>query len=151
VGLSAVAEAAAPAGFEPIQRRSPFLDLIGPVYVRRAGGRFVFGLRAVAKHGNFRGAVQGGVLMTLADIALGYNLAFAEEPPASIVTASFSADFLGQAALGAWLEVETEIVKRGARLSVAQCLISADGKPVLRASAGFAAVARPLGDAKPSE
>jgi uncharacterized protein (TIGR00369 family) len=147
-----MAEAApAPPGFALLQRRSAFLDLIGPVHVRRAGGRFVFGVRAAAKHGNFRGVVQGGVLMTLADIALGYNIAFAEEPPANIVTASFSADFLGSAALGAWIEARTEVVKRGQRLSVAQCLIFADDKPVLRASAGFAAVSGALKGARPSE
>lgn len=140
---------AIPAGFAPIFRKSPFLDLIGPVYFKPAGKAFVFGLRAAAKHGNVRGAVQGGVLMTLADIALGYNLAFAETPPANIVTASFSADFLGQAALGAWIEAVTEVVKRGRRLSVAQCLIAADGAPVLRASASFATVGRGLPGPRP--
>src|SRR5690349_1396894 len=50
-------------------------------YYRRDGERLIIGLRILAKHANARGVAHGGLLMTLADIALGYNTAYREEPP----------------------------------------------------------------------
>src|SRR6185437_3084068 len=73
----------APDGFSPLFRTSPFLDAVGPFYYRRDGERLVIGLRVLEKHANARGAAHGGLLMTLADIALGYNTAYRENPPGS--------------------------------------------------------------------
>jgi acyl-coenzyme A thioesterase PaaI-like protein len=58
-------------GLAPLFRTSPFLDRIGPFYSKGKGARMVVGLRALEQHMNARGLVHGGVLMTLADIALG--------------------------------------------------------------------------------
>lgn len=94
---------AIPEGFAPLFRTSPFLDATGPFYCRRENERLIVGLRILEKHVNARGFAHGGLLMTLADIALGYSLAYREEPPASFVTANLSADFAGSARLGDWV------------------------------------------------
>jgi acyl-coenzyme A thioesterase 13 len=84
-------------GFEPIFRTSPFAETIGPLYYRKDSDPLVLGMRILDKHTNARGFAHGGVLLTLADLALGYSMAFRENPPASLITANLSADFAGVA------------------------------------------------------
>ncbi|MEK8081726.1 PaaI family thioesterase [Pseudomonas sp. XK-1] len=60
-----------PPGFTPLFRSSPFLDLLGPIHNQQTDAGLVIGLRAEAKHCNARGLVHGGVLSSLADIAIG--------------------------------------------------------------------------------
>jgi acyl-coenzyme A thioesterase 13 len=132
-----------PQGFAPLLRTSPLLDLIGPVYALGAGKDLVLGLRAEVKHCNARGTVHGGMLATLADVALGYTMAFASEPPARLVTANLTLDYAGAAKAGDWLEAHVNIQKQGSRLSFANCYIVVEGERIVRASAVFL-VARAL-------
>jgi uncharacterized protein (TIGR00369 family) len=141
----------APDGFAPLFRTSPFLDALGPFYYRGAGrdagrpeGRaLVIGVRIAEKHCNARGTAHGGLLMTLADIALGYNLAYAEEPPAALTTANLSADFAGSAKLGDWLEARVDIQKLGGRLAFANAYLTVGDERIVRASAVFVRGGRP--------
>src|SRR5262245_56451884 len=106
-----------PSGFRPLFRTSPVLDLIGPLYCRGEGADLVIGLRIEGKHCNARGTIHGGILATLADVALGYTMAFASNPPVSLVTANLTLDFAGTATIGDWLETSVEVLKRGSRLA----------------------------------
>ena len=47
-------------GFKPLFRKSPVLELIGPLYSKGEGERLVVGLLAQDKHCNARGTVHGG-------------------------------------------------------------------------------------------
>ena len=135
---------AAPDGFAPLFRTSPFLDALGPIYYRRDGERLIIGLRILAKHANARGVAHGGLLMTLADIALGYNTAYREDPPGSWVTANLSGDFAGTAKLGDWVEAHVDVQKSGKRLAFANAYLTVSNERILRASAVFArSVAKP--------
>jgi acyl-coenzyme A thioesterase 13 len=127
-----------PAGFAPLFRTSPFLDAVGPFYHRRDGERLVIGLRVLEKHAHARGAAHGGLLMTLADIALGYNTAYRENPPGSWVTANLTGDFAGAAKLGDWIEAHVEVLKSGKRLAFANAYLIVGSEPILRASTVFA-------------
>ncbi len=126
-----------PSGFRPLFRTSPVLELIGPLYGRGEGKDLAVGLRVEAKHCNARGGVHGGILATMADVALGYAMAFSSTPPKSLVTANLSLDFIGRAKLGDWLEANVDVVKQGARLSFANCYIVVGDQRVVRASAVF--------------
>jgi acyl-coenzyme A thioesterase 13 len=126
-----------PEGFAPLFRSSPFLNTIGPVYGKGEGADLVIGLRIVEKHTNARGIAHGGVLATLADIALGYCLAFYTNPPQSLVTTNLTLDFAGSAKLGDWLEVKVDIQKSGSRLAFANAYITVAAQRIVRASAVF--------------
>ena len=126
-----------PPEFQPLFRKSPVLDLIGPLYSRGRGADLVIGLRAEAKHCNARGTVHGGILATLADVALGYTLAFSSTPPANLITANLTLDFAGTAKVGDWLETHVDVQKRGGRLSFANGYITVDAQRIVRASAVF--------------
>ncbi|WP_232661999.1 PaaI family thioesterase [Pseudonocardia sp. TRM90224] len=127
-----------PAGFRPVERRSGFLDLIGPLYVDDADPRSpVYGLRIGEKHTNSRGGVHGGVLTTLADVALGYGALAAHGKALSLLTASLTVDYTGSAAVGDWIEARTTLKRMGSRLAFAGCEITNDTRPVASCSGVF--------------
>jgi acyl-coenzyme A thioesterase 13 len=101
------------------------------------GSDLVLGLRAEDKHCNMRGTVHGGIIATLADIALGYTLAFSSKPPLGAVTVHLSLDFAGHAQKGDWLETKVDVQKKGSRLAFANCYISVGESRIVRASAVF--------------
>ena len=123
-----------PPGFQPLFRSSPVLELIGPVYSRGEGKDLALGLRIEGKHCNMRGGVHGGILATLADVALGYAMAFSTQPPTGLVTVSLALDFAGTAKVGDWVEARVDIQKQGGRLAFANCYISVGEQRIVRAS-----------------
>lgn len=126
-----------PAGFKPLFRSSPVIDLIGPVYSKGEGEDLVLGLRVEKKHCNMRGTLHGGILATLADVALGYTIAFSTKPPTGLITTSLSLDFAGTAKIGDWIEARVDVQKKGSRLAFANCYISVAEERIVRASAVF--------------
>src|SRR5204862_8193838 len=90
------------------------------------------------KHANARCSAHGGLLMTLLDIALGYNSGFSQTPPAKLTTANLSADFAGAPKVGAWVEAHVDVQKVGGRLAFANAFLVVDGERIVRASAVFA-------------
>lgn len=133
---------AIPDGFLPLSRSSPFADLLGPIYQKTAEGELVFAIRAEQKHCNVRGHVHGGVLSTLADIAMGYSSAFSTTPPTPIVTVNLSIDFSGKAEQGDWIEIRTDIQKIGRNLAFANCYLRVGAVRIARASAVFSVPTR---------
>lgn len=126
-----------PEGFEPISRSSPFADLLGPIYQKVEGRELSIAIRAEQKHCNLRGHVHGGVLGTLADIAMGYSTAFSTEPPTPMVTVNLSIDFSGKADQGDWIEIHTDVQKVGRSLAFASCHVHVGEARIARASAVF--------------
>src|SRR5262249_50532274 len=131
---------AVPEGWRQRQRLSPFNALVGPLYERRSGGESSLGLRVEEKHANSRGICHGGVLATLADVALGYAIhSRVEEGEArGFVTVQLSIDYAGSARIGGWIEAEVRIQRIGSRLAFADCYLVRRGvalmlaRPVLR-------------------
>lgn len=140
-----------PEGFGPLRRTSPVLDLIGPIYSKGIGKELVLGLQVADKHCNGRGSIHGGILATLADVALGYVIAFSTQPPTALVTANLTVDFAGTAKLGDWIETAVDIQKQGARLAFANCFITVAGERIVRASGVFLVAGAPSerGSAQP--
>lgn len=87
-----------------------FAEMVGPLYVRRDAGGTSFGFRAAPRHGNVRGAVHGGMLMTLADQVLGLTVMEAVDL-APMVTISLNCDFVAAAMPGDWIEGRATVVR----------------------------------------
>lgn len=128
----------AAAGFTTLFRSSPFLDRSGPFYSKGKGQSLSIGLRVLDHHLNARGLVHGGVLLTMADIALGYAMATSENPPIGAVTSHLSADFAGSARLGDWVESRVDIQKIGRTLAFANVYLVVGNTRIVRASGVFA-------------
>ena len=127
-----------PAGFEPLFRSSPFLDHLGPFFMRNApDGSFAVGLRVLPCHANGRGGAHGGLLMTLCDIALGYRTTTSTTPRPMLTTASVTADFAGAAKVGDWIEAHVDVHKVGSRLAFANCYVVCERQRIVHASAVF--------------
>jgi len=125
-----------PEGFRKIERLSPFNALVGPLYERRDGDAVSIGLAIEAKHTNSRGICHGGVLATLADLALGYAM-LAKSGDKGFVTAHLAVDYAGAAKAGDWIESRVEIQRVGSRLAFANCYLMSGDQPIVRASGIF--------------
>lgn len=127
-----------PDGFEHLDRGSPFVGLLGPIFHKVSDGRHVIGIRLEHKHTNVKGIAHGGMLVTLADSALGIALSLETDGKKPMVTANLSTDFLDAARPGDWVEAHVNIERIGSRLAFASCYLMVDGKRILRASGVFA-------------
>ncbi|MDH4095675.1 MAG: PaaI family thioesterase [Betaproteobacteria bacterium] len=135
----------APAGFQPLPAASPFNQLMGPLRAKRGEGSISLGLRVARKHCNSRGICHGGVLATLADLALGYALMARTGSRAGFVTAHLDIDYAGAAELGDWIQSEAEVQRVGSRLAFATGYLCAGGKRIVRMSGIFALPGRVAG------
>ena len=108
----AVDMADVPPAFKPLHVGGAYFQQLGPVYSRAVdGGGVIIALRVSERHLNIQGITHGGMLVTLADGALGINIAMARERRSAQVTVSLSADFLSGGRLGDWLEAHTTITR----------------------------------------
>ncbi len=143
------APADVPEGFQLDQRIQPhsFGGLVGPFYARREGDKISLGLRIEPRHCNSRGTCHGGMLATLADMALGYACALAGETEGgkrNFVTVDLSIQYLASTQPGDWVHSEVTVLSPGSRTASATGQLLANGNPVARISANFR-MARPRG------
>lgn len=126
-----------PDGFEPLDAPGPFSDLVGPMFTCVRDGATVVALRSAERHANAGGAVHGGLLATLCDIAVGQAVRTAADELSAAATVSLTTDYLAPARPGAWLQARAAVEKLGGRLAFADCSLTADGREVVRARAVF--------------
>lgn len=131
-----------PEGFAPHFRKSPLTDPWEPLYSLNTGKAIHIGLWLDERHTNSRGLAHGGLISALADNAMGLSCGLHVENVAGLVTVGLAIDFLSSADIGQWLEVVPEVVKAGATLAFAHCLVTADGKACARANATFSVLKR---------
>ena len=129
-----------PEGFERHFRQSPLTDPWEPIYSRRTDDAVIIGLRLARPHTNSRGLIHGGLIAALADNAMGLSCGVKLGGGSRFVTVSLAVDFIGTAQIGQWLAVESEVIRTGATLCFAQCLVIADGSVVARANGTFRVV-----------
>ena len=114
----------------------PFEDHVGPLYFRIDGDASKAGsvhcvLPTQTRHGNYRGGVHGGAILTFADYALclvagraadgGTNTSFA-------MTVSIAVEFLSAGQTGAPLEATGEPLQVTGRMAFARGSITQQGK-----------------------
>jgi acyl-coenzyme A thioesterase PaaI-like protein len=115
-------------GWKPV-KDDGFIGLVGPIYRQDRGERWAFAFRAAGKHANLRGVVQGGMLMTFADRALGRN-AWKAAGDRPVATIDFNMQFVTAGQLGEVIEVEPEVVRRTASLVFMRGTLTAGGRVV---------------------
>lgn len=133
----AVAEtsAAVPPGMKRITFMG-FMALTGPLWGRldEADGLPVMGFRVEDRHCNPMQVCHGGMLMTFADMLLGFTVGIAEGGRKFMPTVNLAGDYVGPAPLGSWVEGKGRLIRQTRNLGFAESLITADGVPCLRAS-----------------
>ena len=99
-------------GWEP-RDDSGFIALVGPMWQCREGEGWRYGFLAEPKHHNLRGVVQGGMLMTFADRAMGMTgrAATGNKPQATI---QLDVHFIDAVQVGEFVEARCHVVRRTA-------------------------------------
>lgn len=128
---------AIPPGFEPSGFTGGYLGHVGPYYIKPSDGGFIVGLRIEDHHINYVGLAHGGVLTTLADVALSLQVHRSEDPPLPITTVSLTTHFLAGAKRGDWLEATGRIDRMGRRLAYTSGRITRDGTTIMTMSGVF--------------
>ena len=100
----------ASAGWEPY-RDEGFIGLVGPFWMRPSGDGYRYAFLAEPKHHNRRDVVQGGMLMTFADRAMGMTCWYANGrvPQATV---QLDVHFVDAVQIGEFVEANCEVVRR---------------------------------------
>lgn len=116
-----------------------FIGRNGPVYVDRSGAHPLFGFRVAELHCNPMAICHGGWTATVMDMVLPLTARFiiADLADHFLMTVNMTVDYLGAAALGAWVEGRADILKRTGRMVFVQGLLSVGGTPTARANGIF--------------
>jgi uncharacterized protein (TIGR00369 family) len=122
-------------GFERAEFTPGFLDHGGPYWLKRVEERTLVGLQLADHHANYRDAAHGGVLATLADVALSYQAYASEEPPVPVVTSSMTVNYLSPAIIGHWIVADAGIDRIGGRQAHVSGKIY-DGETILATMSG---------------
>ena len=97
-------------------------------------------MRAEERHANHRSTVQGGLLSTLADFALGRAIGHDAPDDHGRATVSLTVDYLKPAKPGDWIESRTSVDRVGGTLAFADCTLTVGDDDIARARAVFVVV-----------
>lgn len=127
---------------ELLPEAEKFLTILGPWFYKQVlhqngFSERVFGIRIDDKHTNIWGSAHGGMLITMADSVLGYNLSNTKSPPLKLVTVHLNADFIASPKPGDWVHSEFIVNKIGSRVCFAQCNLRVEDKLILKTNGVF--------------
>ncbi len=117
---------------------SPFLERVGPLYIRHADGPPVLAVRIEPHHANTLGRAHGGLLMTVADSALSRAVLSQLPPGSTLATADLHMVFLRGVREGAWIEAHCTVDRMGRTLAHASCVLKSGDDDIAKAIAAFA-------------
>jgi acyl-coenzyme A thioesterase 13 len=126
-----------PSGFVPARFSPGFLDHAGPYYLKEQQGKFMVGCRVSTHHMNYVDTAHGGVLTTLADVALSWAVYNSEVPNRAVSTVSLTTNFLSGVRLGDWIEGAAIIDRIGKNLAYVHGAISCGDRVVMTMSGVF--------------
>jgi uncharacterized protein (TIGR00369 family) len=98
------------AGWRPMEA-SGFIAHVGPFWTKKDGETVFMGFVADERHENRRGIVQGGMLATLADRAMGLALRLNNEG-APQTTIQIDIHYVDGAKLGEFIEARCRVVRK---------------------------------------
>ena len=136
---------AIPEGFWAIPNNSPYFDkTIGPFYLTERDNKWIVAMITSERHVRGKGFIAGLVTATLADYAMGHVVCRELWPDRierdtnsiKLVTVSLNVDFIASPPVGAWLEVETNVIKTG-RVCFAESITKMADRVMMRANASY--------------
>lgn len=128
-----------PPGFARAKFTPGFLDHGGPYFLKaHDGASQAVGLRIMEHHINYQNAAHGGVISTLADVALSHAVHDAERPRLAPATITLNVNYLAGAKLGDWLEAIVQVDRLGGRTAYTSGEIHRDGEVIATMTGVFA-------------
>lgn len=111
-----------------------FIGLVGPLWARREGETWTYGLRMEEKHLNPAQRVHGGALMTLMDHAIS-SVAWEACERKPCVTIQMDSHFQGAVLQGQFVEVRVEISHQAGSICFAKAEMTTGAQLVMSAQA----------------
>ena len=111
-----------------------FFDLVGPLWTRKEGGAWAYGIMAEDKHTNPAGMVHGGMLTTLLDHALS-AIAWEANERRPCITVALDIHFLAPARPGQFIAARGRIQSGDDMAFFMQGNLTVDGGEIATASA----------------
>lgn len=130
-------------GWRPLAAGGGFLAAVGPLLWRRDPDGLAMGFRVGAHHCNPVGACHGGMLMTLADVVMGFGLGDRLGEDRFVPTIGMTADFLAPAPRGRLVWGRVEVLRQGRRTGFAQCLLRTGRDDIVMRASGLFQLDRP--------
>ena len=109
-----------------------FFDLVGPLWTKKEGDSWVYGIVAADKHVNPAGIVHGGMLATLLDHALS-AIAWEANDRKPCITVALDVHFLAPARPGQFIAARGRIVRQASSLVFMQGNLTVDGDEIATA------------------
>jgi len=119
-----------------------FMASVGPLWSRREGDGWAYGLVARDTHVNATGVVHGGLLMSLADQALSLLVWEAMERK-PCVTIQLDTQFLSAARPGDFIQARGQVIRKTRSLVFVQGTLEVNGEPVVAATGIWKALNHP--------
>ena len=104
-------------GFVPANFTGAYLQNGGPYYTKKGERGWLVGLRVAEGHTNYIDIAHGGVLSTLADVALSLQVYLSEQPNPAVTTTSLTTNFIAPGRLDDWLVADATIDRLGKRVA----------------------------------
>jgi uncharacterized protein (TIGR00369 family) len=120
------------AGWEML-RHAGFAELTGPLWKRDDGGRLRFGFVVGQKHLNYARILHGGMLTTLADLAMGMT-AWRATGGKAHATIELNMQFVSSVRPGEFVEAQCEVVRAARSVVFMQAKMFAGARIVAAAS-----------------
>jgi uncharacterized protein (TIGR00369 family) len=111
-----------------------FFDLVGPLWTKKEGDSWAYGIVAEDKHVNPAGIVHGGMLATLLDHALS-AIAWEANDRKPCITIALDVHFLAPARPGQFVAARGRIVRQASSLVFMQGNLTVDGDEIATACA----------------
>ncbi len=128
----------APPGFIAIPFDIGFVGVNGPLCVNIEGEKLKLGFRVEMRHCNPMQIAHGGMMSTFIDMLMPFGIMHESKMAGRFLpTVHLSQEFLAPAPLGSWVEGAADLLRTTRNLVFAQCLVTADGEPCMRASGIF--------------
>ena len=109
-----------------------FFDLVGPLWTKKEGDSWAYGIVAADKHVNPAGIVHGGMLATLLDHALS-AIAWEANDRKPCITIALDVHFLAPARPGQFVAARGRIVRQASSLVFMQGNLTVDGDEIATA------------------
>jgi uncharacterized protein (TIGR00369 family) len=123
------------------QRESKgFMANLGPLWSRREGDEWAYGVIADDTHVNVTGVIHGGMLVSLADQAMSMVVWEAMERT-PCVTIQLDTQFLSAARPGDFIQARSRVIRKTRSLVFVQGTLEVDGEAVLAATGIWKAMA----------
>jgi len=104
----------------------------GPLWARVVEDELELGFRVEKRHCNPRDICHGGMLLTFADMLLGFGTSWRHPEVGFLPTINLGGDFLAPAALVAWISGGGTVLRKTRNMAFVHGIIAADGTPCLR-------------------